>query len=50
MVIWLLLIPGLLALSVVITWLAHRDLNRPTPPCEHPWYINMRCMVCGEPR
>jgi hypothetical protein len=51
--IWLLLIPALLIVAVALTWLAHRDLNRPEPkpePCTHPWYIDGRCMVCGTPK
>lgn len=46
-------IPLCLLMTVVCTALAGRALNKPeppAPPCEHPWYIDGRCIVCGEPR
>lgn len=50
---WL-LVPVLLVLSVALTWIADRALREPkeppTSPCEHPWFIDGRCLVCGDPR
>lgn len=48
------LIPLCLLIAVALTWLADRDLREPEethdPPCLHPWYIDGRCIVCGDPR
>lgn len=50
---WL-LVPVLLVLSVALTWIADRALREPevppAPPCAHPWFIDGRCLVCGDPR
>lgn len=49
---WL-LIPLCLLVAVALTWIADRALSQPeppTPPCEHPWFIDGRCLVCGDPR
>lgn len=51
---WLTILPALFGLHVLLTDLAHKALTKPEPeptitPCEHPWYIDGRCMVCGEP-
>lgn len=47
-------IPLCLLMTVVLTALAGRALREPeeppTPPCEHPWFMDGRCIVCGEPR
>jgi hypothetical protein len=51
--IWLLAIPVLLALAALLTVWANRALYTPPEdeqPCEHPWYMDGRCVVCGEPR
>lgn len=52
--IWVLVVPVCLLMSVVLTALADRALREPeeppTPPCAHPWYIDGRCIVCGMPR
>jgi len=50
---WLLLIPLCLGIAAALTWWADRDLKKPAPPpaaCEHPWFIDGRCMVCGTPK
>lgn len=48
------IIPICLLLALALTWLAERALREPEeppePPCEHPWYIDGRCIVCGDPR
>lgn len=49
---WL-IIPLCLLMTVVLTAVADRALNKPdppAPPCEHPWFMDGRCIVCGEPR
>lgn len=50
---WL-LIPLCLLVAVALTWLADRDMQEPkeppAPPCDHPWFIDGRCIVCGHPR
>jgi hypothetical protein len=50
---WL-LIPACLLVAVALTFLAGRALREPEappePPCEHPWFIDGRCIVCGHPR
>lgn len=47
-------IPISLLIAAVSTALAGRALREPeeppAPPCEHPWYIDGRCIVCGTPR
>lgn len=53
--IWVLVVVGSsLLLSVLFTWVADRALREPekppAPPCEHPWYIDHRCIVCGQPK
>lgn len=51
---WVLLIPLCLMLSTALTAFAIIALERREPeedgPCEHPWYIDGRCMVCGTPK
>lgn len=48
------LIPLLLLATVALTWLADRALREPPEPqrepCSHPWFMDQRCVVCGEPR
>lgn len=50
--IWVLLIPACLLMTVVLTALANRALREPEEqaPCGHPWYMDGRCIVCGQPR
>lgn len=51
---WLLL--GFLLMGLVayiVTEIAWKAMHKPEPkhePCEHPWYIDGRCIVCGHPR
>ena len=53
---WLLMIPFALGVvSYFLTKWAWKALHRPEPepepdPCEHPWFIDGRCMVCGTPK
>jgi len=53
-VIWLVLVPFALSMSILLTdwaWNAmHKVEDSTTEPCSHPWYIDGRCMVCGEPK
>lgn len=50
---WL-IIPMTVAVDCFLVWAASRALREPeeppTPPCDHPWYIDGRCIVCGHPR
>lgn len=42
---------GLVAFVVTeIAWRAMNKVEDSTTPCEHPWYIDGRCMVCGTPK
>lgn len=47
-------VPVCLLMTVVCTALAGRALEDPeeppASPCTHPWYIDGRCIVCGDPR
>lgn len=50
---WLVIIPFCLSMAVLLTDWAWKALHKPepsTPPCEHPWFIDGRCMVCGQPK
>jgi hypothetical protein len=50
---WLWAIPVLLALAALATAWANHALYAPPADeqgCEHPWYMEGRCVVCGEPR
>jgi hypothetical protein len=52
-VIWVLVIPACLLMTVVLTALADgalREEEEVEEPCAHPWYIDGRCIVCGHPR
>lgn len=45
------LLMGLLAyIATELAWKAMNKPEPPTPACEHPWYIDGRCIVCGHPR
>lgn len=48
---WL-LIPLCLLMAVALTWMADKSLNKAPEKevCEHPWYIDGRCIVCGDPK
>ena len=51
--IWLVIIPFLLSMSILLSDWAYKALNKPEPPvepCAHPWFIDGRCMVCGTPK
>lgn len=55
--IWILVIPACLVLSVLLTWLADwafwgSEIQEDPleKPCEHPWFMDGRCIVCGHPR
>lgn len=54
MVVTWILIPTCLAMAIVFTTLANWALREPEdppePPCSHPWYIDHRCIVCGQPK
>ena len=50
--IWLTILPFCLSMSIFLTDWAWSALSKATAPrrCEHPWYMDGRCMECGEPR
>lgn len=52
---WLVPVAFLLV-SVLVSALSHRALSRQeehvsrsVPPCDHPWHIDGRCILCGDP-
>ena len=51
---WVLIIPFCLIFGNVLMAYAIIALENREPeeggPCEHPWYIDGRCMVCGTPK
>lgn len=50
---WITILPVIFGLHAVLTHLAHKALKpKPEPapePCQHPWYISGRCIICGDP-
>lgn len=54
--IWLTIIPFALSMSILLTDWAWKGLERMSKfedsprSCEHPWFIDGRCMVCGTPK
>ncbi len=46
------LIPlALLALAAIATLLIERNAEEETEQeCQHPWYMDGRCILCGTPR
>lgn len=42
---------GLISYAITeMAWAATHKVEDSTTPCEHPWYIDGRCMVCGTPK
>lgn len=51
---WVALLPCIFGLHVVLTEWAARAMKPPEEPgyeaCEHPFYIDNRCIICGTPK
>lgn len=42
---------GLISYAITeIAWAAMHKVEDSTTHCEHAWYIDGRCMVCGTPK